>query len=91
MNVLLDLLFVVVLGLGVNGAACATVISQGSSAIACMIFAFSQSSEIRLKMPAEGRQVNDCKMYKNGTSYCGTECHDCNFNGRTSACYKYIW
>jgi putative MATE family efflux protein len=49
MNVLLDLLFVVVLGLGVNGAACATVISQGSSAIACMIFAFSQSSEIRLK------------------------------------------
>ena len=48
LNVGLDLLFVMVLHTGVEGAAVATVISQCISAGACMIFAFLRTPELRL-------------------------------------------
>lgn len=39
-NVLLDLLFVIVFKMGVNGAALATVIAQAASAAGCIVYAF---------------------------------------------------
>lgn len=48
LNAGLDLLFVVVLGAGVVGAALATVISQGVSAAGCIVFAFAKNPYFRL-------------------------------------------
>ncbi len=48
MNVLLDLLFVIVFGWGANGAAAATVIAQGISAVLSIIFAFAKNPDLRL-------------------------------------------
>lgn len=49
LNVGLDLLFLVVFGMGVRGAALATVISQGTSAAGCIIFAFAKFPQFRLR------------------------------------------
>lgn len=49
LNVGLDLLFVIVFGMGVCGAALATVIAQGISAVGCIIFAFAKFPQFRLK------------------------------------------
>lgn len=46
LNAALDLLFVVVLNFGVAGAACATVLAQGLSAISCIIYCFGKGREI---------------------------------------------
>lgn len=43
LNILLDLLFVVVFHMGVNGAALATIIAQAVSAIGSIIFAFAKN------------------------------------------------
>lgn len=48
-NIGLDLLFVIVFGMGVGGAALATVIAQGISAAGCIIFAFAKFPQFRLK------------------------------------------
>ncbi len=48
LNAGLDLLFVVVLGFGVAGAAYATVLAQGLSALSCIIYCFFISKEISL-------------------------------------------
>lgn len=48
LNAALDLLFVMVLGLGVGGAAFATVLAQGLSALVCIIFCFSRCSELKM-------------------------------------------
>lgn len=48
LNVGLDLFFVVVLKMGVSGAAWATVLAQGLSAVSCIIYCFKYNSEIRL-------------------------------------------
>ncbi len=42
LNILLDLLFIIVFGLGVTGAALATNISQGFSAILCLIYIYKK-------------------------------------------------
>ena len=47
LNVALDLLFVIPLGMGINGAALATVLSQGVSAVASIIFAFAKNRFFR--------------------------------------------
>jgi len=49
LNIGLDLLFVVVLDMGVNGAAYATVIAQGLSALSCIIFAFFRFAQFRFE------------------------------------------
>ena len=49
LNVGLDLLFVFVFGMGVVGAAAATVISQGVSALGSIIFAAKKNEYLRLK------------------------------------------
>ena len=47
LNVGLDLLFVIVFGMGVNGAALATIIAQGISAVSCIVFAFFKFPQFR--------------------------------------------
>ncbi len=49
MNVVLDLLFVVKFGMGVNGAAIATIIAQFTSALLSIIYAFNKNEIIKLK------------------------------------------
>lgn len=47
-NVALDLLFVMVFNMGVGGAALATVIAQGGSAVGGIVYAFRKNESIRL-------------------------------------------
>lgn len=47
LNVGLDLLFVMGFGMGVNGAALATIIAQGVSALSCIIFAAAKFPQFR--------------------------------------------
>ncbi len=49
LNVLLDLLMVIVLDMGVSGAALATVLSQAISAVGSIIFAFFKNKYFRIK------------------------------------------
>ncbi len=49
LNVGLDLLFVMVLNMGVEGAAIATVISQFIAAASCIVYAFRRMPELSLK------------------------------------------
>ncbi|MGN1416288.1 MAG: MATE family efflux transporter, partial [Oscillospiraceae bacterium] len=48
LNAALDLLFVVVLDFGVSGAAWATVLAQGLSAVSCIIYCFGKGREISI-------------------------------------------
>ncbi len=48
LNVILDLIFVVVFKMGVNGAAIATITAQGVSAVGSIIFAFIKNPMFRL-------------------------------------------
>lgn len=48
-NVVLDLIFVLKLGLGVSGTAYATVISQAAAAIGCIVFALLKNPYFKLK------------------------------------------
>lgn len=59
MNVLLDMFFIIVLKTGVEGAAWATVLAQGFSAIACIIYSFSRNREI---CPSREDMLPDKKM-----------------------------
>ena len=47
LNIILDLIFVIPLGMGVAGAAAATVISQAVSAVLCMIYAVRNVPQVR--------------------------------------------
>lgn len=49
LNVGLDLLFVMVLNTGTEGAAFATVFSQFAAAVSCIVYAFRRTPEIQLK------------------------------------------
>ena len=46
LNIALDLLFIVAFGAGVQGAAIATVISQGMAAIGCLIYILSREKDL---------------------------------------------
>ncbi len=48
LNVGLDLLFVVVFGMGISGAAAATVLAQGFSAVCSIIYGFAKNKNISL-------------------------------------------
>lgn len=61
-NVVLDLLFVLKFGLGVSGAAYATVISQAMAAICCTAFAVIKNPYFKLK--AEHRRVSRAIIMK---------------------------
>lgn len=63
LNVGLDFLFVLGFELGAGGAAAATVISQGLSAVMCIVFAFKKSDILKLKredMRLDGRMIAKC-------------------------------
>lgn len=49
LNVLLDLIFVLIFGLGVAGTACATVISQAFATFGCILFAVKKNPYFKLK------------------------------------------
>lgn len=49
LNVFLDIIFIVNFNMGVGGAAYATIISQGVSAILCLIYAYKKYEILRLK------------------------------------------
>ena len=49
-NIALDYLFILGFGMGVRGAALATVISQLLSALACLVFIMKEEPEFRLKL-----------------------------------------
>lgn len=64
LNIGLDLLFIIVFGMGVSGAALATVISQGVSGVCCLIYSFKKFDILHTN--AEERRLN--------VSYMGTLC-----------------
>lgn len=64
LNIGLDLLFIIVFGMGVSGAALATVISQGVSGVCCLIYSFKKFDILHTN--AEERRIN--------VSYMGTLC-----------------
>lgn len=49
LNIGLDLLFVMVCGFGVGGAAAATIMAQGLSAVGCIVYCFGSNKNIRPK------------------------------------------
>ena len=49
LNVILDLVFIINFNMGVAGAAYATIISQGVSAILCLIYTYKRFTILRLK------------------------------------------
>lgn len=49
-NIALDYLFILGFGMGVRGAALATVVSQLFSAVACLIFIVKQNPDLRLRL-----------------------------------------
>ena len=57
LNIGLDLLFVIKLGLGVNGAAFATVMAQGLSAVMCILYFFKKNEVVKLTRA-------DCQLNK---------------------------
>lgn len=62
-NVGLDLLFVMVFNMGVGGAALATVIAQGGSAVCGIVFAFRKNESIRLsreELKPEKQMMSRC-------------------------------
>ena len=57
LNIGLDLLFMIKLGLGVNGAAFATVMAQGLSAVMCILYFFKKNEVVKLTRA-------DCQLNK---------------------------
>lgn len=49
LNIVLDLVFIVNFSMGVSGAAYATIISQGVSAVLCLIYTYKRYKNLRLK------------------------------------------
>ncbi len=49
LNIILDPIFIFVFGMGVRGAAWATIISQGVSALFVVLFLFSEKSDLKIK------------------------------------------
>ncbi len=64
LNVLLDLLFVLVIGMGSGGAALATVISQGLSFVLCAAFIIKNRKRYELEISARGFFKIDGDMLK---------------------------
>lgn len=62
LNVLLDIIFVIFLELGAKGAALATVISQGTSFFACVIFLYRRREELDFKISVADFFMPDKKL-----------------------------
>ena len=61
LNIVLDLFFITQLGMGVRGAAAATVIAQGVSVAACIIYI---GKKARMLIPEKSHFVWDQKLYQ---------------------------
>ena len=64
MNIVLDVIFVVKLGIGAKGAALATVISQGTSFIMCAVFLFRKRKQFELTATLREFIIPDRAMLK---------------------------
>ncbi len=62
MNIILDYIFVVILDIGVRGAALATVMSQGTSFILCAAFLYRKRNEYELKAGLRDFIIPDKQM-----------------------------
>ena len=62
LNVLLDVVFVIFLGLGVKGAALATVLSQGTSFFACVIFLHRNRERLGFSISGSDFVTFDAKL-----------------------------
>lgn len=60
-NIVLDLLFIKTFGMGVRGAAIATVIAQGISAVLCILYIISKT---KLLVPQKSHFALDKKIYR---------------------------
>lgn len=70
MNIGLDLLFILVLGWGVTGAAAATVFSQFAAAVGLCVYTFRKFPELRLKrkdLRFDGRSIRTIASYSSLT------------------------
>ena len=87
-NVGLDLLFVAVFGWGVAGAAVATVIAQGFSALYCLMV-LRKIPDIRLeKLQTAG---NESAAFESGDSSCDPECDHLCRGAYSTVCSQWIW
>ena len=62
LNVILDIIFVMVLEFGAKGAALATVISQGTSFLACVIFLYRRREDLDFKISRKDFFTPDRKL-----------------------------
>ena len=61
LNVILDILFITQLNMGIQGAAIATVISQGISVVLCILYIFKKT---QILLPSKQHFVVDKDLYK---------------------------
>lgn len=61
LNVILDLLFIVVFSMGIQGAAIATVIAQGISVILCIVYIFKKT---KILVPSKNHFKMNKELYK---------------------------
>ena len=59
-NIILDLVFIIVLGLGVRGAALATIIGQGISGVSCLIYMIKKFDIIRPNREERALSARHC-------------------------------
>lgn len=64
MNIILDIIFVAVVGMGAKGAALATVISQGTSFLMCALFLFVKRKEFELDAKPRDFLIPEKEMLK---------------------------
>ncbi|MBO5395536.1 MAG: MATE family efflux transporter [Clostridia bacterium] len=64
MNIILDIIFVAVVGMGAKGAALATVISQGTSFLMCALFLFVKRKEFELDAKPRDFIIPEKEMLK---------------------------
>ena len=64
MNIVLDIIFVAVIGMGAKGAALATVISQGTSFLMCALFLFVKRKEFELDAKPRDFLIPEKEMLK---------------------------
>jgi len=61
LNIVLDIIFITQLNMGVHGAAVATVVSQGISALLCLIYIYKKCS---ILIPQRKHFLNNTSLYK---------------------------
>ena len=85
-NVVLDIVLIVVMGMGVEGCAYATVIAQAISALLCFIYICKKFPILRLK-----KTDFQIALKSLGNPYGITVFHYCNWNNHRAGSHQYLW